>query len=98
MAVFRKFLTRKISRTVEAVVEPAKETVKATVEAVKEGAGQRVDLYSKIVILAIELFVGYKLISDHEEERRQTGNRGQMPGTIIINNYIDRKEQISDEH
>lgn len=98
MAVFRKFLTKKISRTVEAVVEPAKETVKATVEAVKESAGERVDLYSKIVILAIELFVGYKLISDHGEEHRQAETRGHMPGTIIINNYIDRKEQITDEH
>lgn len=98
MAVFRKFLTKKLSKTVEAVVEPAKETVKATVEAVKEGAGNRVDLYSKIVILAVELFVGYKLISDHGEEHRAAENRGAMPGTIIINNYIDRKEQKTDEH
>lgn len=98
MAVFRKFLTRKLTKTVEAVVEPAKETVKATVEAVKEGAGERVDLYSKIVILAIELFVGYKLISDHGEEHRQAESRSAVPGTIIINNYIDRKEQKSDEH
>ena len=92
MAVFRKFLTRKLTKTVEAVVEPAKETVKATVEAVKEGAGNRVDLYSKIVILAVELLVGYKLVSDRTEEHRKESTPA-VPSTIIINNYIDRKEQ-----
>ena len=96
MPALRKFLTRKLSKTVEAVVEPAKETVKATVEAVKEGAGERVDLYSKIVILAIELFIGYKLISDKGEEKRSADIPSQMPGTIIINNYIDRNEQTSE--
>ena len=98
MAVFRKFLTKKLTKTVEAVVEPAKETVKATVEAVKEGAGEKVDLYSKLVILVVELFVGYKLISDLGDEHRQAENRSSLPGTIIINNYIDRKEQTTDEH
>ena len=87
MAALRNFLTRKLTKTVAAVAEPAKETVKATVEAVKEGAGQRIDLYSKIVILFVELIVGYKLISEKGEEKRSSDNPGQLPGTIIINNY-----------
>ena len=93
MAVFRKFLTRKLTETVEAVAEPAKETIKATVEAMKEGAGERVDLYSKIAILIVEVLVGYKLISDHSDRTRAEESKSQTPGTIIINNYIDRKEQ-----
>ena len=96
MAALRNFLTKKLTKTVVAVAEPAKETVKATVEAVKEGAGKRIDLYSKIVILFVELFVGYKLISDKGEEKRSSESQSQMPGTIIINNYIDRKEQTTE--
>ena len=94
MAIFHKLL----NKTAEAAAEPVKETVKAAVEAVKEGAGNKVDLYSKIVILAVELFVGYKLISDHGEDSRRKEPAPQIPGTIIINNYIDRKEQNKDEH
>ena len=98
MAILRGWMKKNLAKTVEAVAEPAKETIKATVEAVKEGAGTKMDLYSKLVILAVELFVGYKLISDHGEESRQADNRTAVPGTIIINNYIDRKEQNKDEH
>lgn len=98
MTPIQKLMTRKLAKTVKAVAEPAKETVKATVEAVKEGAGERIDLYSKVVILLVELFVGYKLISDKGEERRIQDRIGPQPGTIIINNYIDRKEQTTDEH
>ena len=98
MAALRNFLTKKLTKTVVTMAEPAKETVKATVEAVKEGAGQKIDLYSKIVILFVELFVGYKLISDKGDEKRSLESPNQMPGTIIINNYIDRKEQVTDEH
>lgn len=98
MTPIEKFMTRKLAKTVKVVAEPAKETVKATVQAVKEGAGERIDLYSKIVILFVELFVGYKLISDKGEGRQASESTSALPGTIIINNYIDRKEQTKDEH
>jgi len=96
MSWLRSVVTKNLSKSVEAVVEPAKETVKATVEAVKQTAGNKVDLYSKVVVLAVEALVGYLLLSEiHKDKDHAEESKGAVPGTIIINNYIStgKKEE-----
>ena len=89
MPIFRKWMTKKVSETVEKAIEPAKEYIKTK----KTQTGDQADLLAKILMLGCEIFMVWKLFSGEEKEQTQALPARPEPSHIVINNYITTKEE-----
>lgn len=89
MPIFRKWMTKKVSETVEKAIEPAKEYIKTK----KTQTGDQADLLAKILMLGCEIFMVWKLFSGEEKEQTMTLPARPEPSHIVINNYIATKEE-----
>ena len=89
--MIREWLTKKVSKTVEAAVEPTKEALKKSVET-------KSDWMTKLLRLGIVAFL--TLLAFREEPR---AIQERLPGEathVVINNYIHegRIEQSDSKH
>lgn len=89
MPIFRKWMTKKVSETVEKAIEPAKEYIKTK----KTQTGDQADLLAKIIMLGCEIFMVWRLFSGDEKESARTIPARTEPNHIVINNYITTKEE-----
>jgi len=89
MPIFRKWMTKKVSETVEKAIEPAKEYIKTK----KTQTGDQADLLAKILMLGCEIFMVWKLFSGEEKEQTRALPARPEPSHIVINNYITTKEE-----
>lgn len=91
---FRNWATKKLSKTVEAVVEPVKQNIAEEIQKTKDNAGNSAGLLSNVLKAGICVLIGVILMRDDKEERQNARITGalssgeSLPGKIIINNYI----------
>ena len=87
---FRNWVTKKLSKTVEAVVEPVKQNM---IDA-KELAGSKAGLLANGLKVVTCLIIGWILIRDDTQQVYSAlPTARQEPSNIIINNYLREKEE-----
>ena len=94
--IFRKMLTRKAVKVVEAVAEPARKAVVEQIENVKQNVGNRSDWMAKVAKLGMALFM--LIMTFRDDKNDFSTDRGLLPappGNITINNYVNER---SDTH
>ena len=95
--IFRRIITRKAAKVVEAVAEPAKKAVAERIENAKKAVGDRSDWGAKIVKFGMAVMM---LVITFREDRNEVAAQEQrvplLPGSITINNYVNERSYEND--
>ena len=87
-------MTKKVSEVVETAVEPAKAYIKTK----KNQTSSQIDIVSKVLLLACEIFAVWKILGgDGRELLPSSEPVHHEPNHIVINNYISTKEDSRNE-
>ena len=86
----KAWLEKKFAKTIETCIEP----VKQNVQEVKDNAENKLTLWSGLLKTGVCLAVGWMIMKTGgghsvKEQKRE-------PGNIVINNYINTKEDAND--